>query len=141
MNFRFDIFVLAMAWLLLSSPCFGAPAQQVKTLWQIGSFNASSGEFRGQDIDYADPKSDPVYVVGKSSDKDWLRFQPGPANGMTGGREHPFTIQFGLSDAPSGIYRLKLSVLYERPRLSHLRVAVHGHSGLFYFHPKEARMS
>jgi alpha-mannosidase len=137
MKFRFDTFVAAVAFLLLPSlPGLGEPAEQAKTLWRIGSFNASSGEFRSQDIDYADPKSDLVYVVGKSSDHDWLRFQPGPANGMTGGREHPFTIQFELSDAPGGIYRLKLAMLYETPRLSHLRVSINGHSGLFYFHPK-----
>jgi len=105
-------------------------------LWRIGTFNASSGEFRSQDIDYADPKSDPVYVVGKSGDHDWLRFQPGPANGMTGGRLHPFTIRFDLAEPPKGLYRLKLAVLYETPRLSHLRVEVNGHAGLFYFHPK-----
>ena len=107
-----------------------------RVLWRIGTFNASSGEFRSQDIDYADPKSDPVYVVGKSSEHDWLRFQPGPANGMTGGRLHPFTIQFNLAEPPKGLYRLKLAVLYETPRLSHLRVEVNGHAGLFYFHPK-----
>jgi alpha-mannosidase len=136
MKIRFDTFVAAVACLLLSLPCSGAPAEQGTTLWRIGSFNASSGEFRSQDIDYADPKSDPVYVVGKSGDHDWLRFQPGPANGMTGGREHPFTIQFGLSDAPAGVYRLKVAILYETPRLSHVRVSINGHSGLFYFHPK-----
>jgi alpha-mannosidase len=116
--------------------CAGSQPAQPKTLWQIGTFNESSGEFRSQDIDYADPKSDPVYVVGKSSEQDWLRFQPGPANGMAGGRLHPFTIQFNLSGAPRGVYRLKLAILYETPRLSYLRVSINGHSGLFYFHPK-----
>src|SRR6266581_1108296 len=133
MKFRLVIFVAAMCLLLTSVPCVGSPAEQAKMLWRIGSFNASSGEFRSQDIDYADPKNDPVYVVGKSSDHDWLRFQPGPANGITGGREHPFTIQFGLSEAPAGVNRLKLAILYETPRLSHLRVSINGHSGLFYF--------
>src|SRR5882672_11974431 len=75
-------------------------------LWRIGTFNASSGEFRSQDIDYADPKSDVTYIVGKSSDHDWLRFQPGPANGMTGAKLHPFTIRFNLAEPPKGVYRL-----------------------------------
>jgi hypothetical protein len=105
-------------------------------VWRIGEFNASSGEFRSQDIDYADPKSDPAYVVGKSTDQDWPRFQPGPANGMTGGRLHPFTIRFALAGQPRGVYRLKLAVLYETPRLSHLKLSINGHSGLFYFHPR-----
>ncbi len=108
-----------------------------KTVWKIGSFNRSSGEFKSQGIDYADPKQDPVYRVGRSKDaEDWQRFQPGPANGMTAGRVHPFTILFELPSAPTGLYKLRLGVLYETPRLSHLRVEVNGHAGLFYFHPK-----
>jgi hypothetical protein len=107
-----------------------------KTLWKIGTFDGSSGEFKSQDINYADPKSDPVFVVGQSSDKDWYRFQPGPANGIAGGRPHPFTVKFVLNDAPLGVYRLKLAILYETPRLSFLKLEVNGHSGFFYFHPK-----
>lgn len=107
-----------------------------KTLWKIGIFDGSSGEFKSQDNHYADAKSDPVFVVGQSSDKDWYRFQPGPANGIAGGREHPFTVKFVLNDAPLGVYRLKLAILYETPRLSFLKLEVNGHSGSFYFHPK-----
>ncbi len=107
-----------------------------KTLWKIGTFDGSSGEFKSQDINYSDPKSDPVFVVGQSSDKDWYRFQPGPANGIAGGRLHPFTVKFVLNDAPLGVYRLKLAILYETPRLSFLKLDVNGHSGFFYFHPK-----
>jgi hypothetical protein len=36
-----------------------------KTLWKIGNFDGSSGEFKSQDINYSDPKSDPVFVVGQ----------------------------------------------------------------------------
>ena len=107
-----------------------------KTLWKIGTFDGSSGEFKSQDINYADPKSDPVFVVGESRDKDWYRFQPGPANGMAGGRLHPFTVKFALKDTPRGAYHLKIAILYETPRLSFLRLDVNGHSGYFYFHPK-----
>jgi alpha-mannosidase len=107
-----------------------------KTLWKIGTFDGSSGEFKSQDIDYSDPKSDPVFVVSQSRDKDWYRFQPGPANGMAGGRLHPFAVKFVLNDAPFGVYRLKLAILYETPRLSFLKLDVNGHSGFFYFHPK-----
>lgn len=131
-----------IAWILstaILAPPRQSGAQQhsgAHVLWRIGTFNASSGEFRSQDIDYADPKSDVTYIVGKSSDHDWLRFQPGPANGMTGARLHPFTIRFNLAEPPKGVYRLKLAVLYETPRLSHLHLEVNGHAGLFYFHPK-----
>ncbi len=137
MRLKTGVLMLAAAvlwWLPVAR--LHAQAGHTKVLWRIGTFNASSGEFRSQDVDYPDPKSDPVYVVGQSSDRDWLRFQPGPANGMTGGRLHPFTIQFNLADPPRGVYRLKLAVLYETPRLSHLRVSINGHAGLFYFHPQ-----
>ena len=86
--------------------CSAAHATE-RTLWKIGSCDGSSGEFKSQNIDYADPKSDPVFIVGQSSDKDWYRFQPGPANGIAGGRLHPFTLKFVLNDAPLGVYRLK----------------------------------
>jgi hypothetical protein len=55
---------------------------------------------------------------------------------MTGGRLHPFRIDFVLPDAPRGVYTLRIAALYETPRLSHLRVEVNGHAGVFYFHPK-----
>lgn len=108
-----------------------------KTVFRIGEFNASSGEFHSHDLDYASPASDIVFEVGKNADKDWPRFQPGPANGMTGGRLHPFTIDFNLPDPPAvGTYYLKIAILFETPRLSHLKLDINGHSGLFYFHPK-----
>jgi alpha-mannosidase len=108
-----------------------------KQVWQIGVFDHSSNEFRSQGINYSDLKDDPVYRVGHSKDsEDWQRFQAGPANGMAGGREHPFTVIFDLKDAPRGVYRLKIAVLYETPRLSFLKLDLNGHSGLFYFHPK-----
>jgi len=107
-----------------------------RMLWKIGTFDGSSGEFKSQDINYADPKNDHVFVAGQSSDKDWYRFQPGPANGIAGGRQHPFTVKFVLNDVPLGVYRLKLAILYETPRLSFLKLEVNGHSGFFYFHPR-----
>ncbi len=108
-----------------------------KQVWRIGVFDHSSNEFRSQGINFSDPKQDPVYHVGQSKDsEDWQRFQPGPANGMAGGREHPFTVVFNLRDAPRGVYRLKIAMLYETPRLSFLKLDLNGHSGLFYFHPK-----
>lgn len=127
--------VVTMALFVAAGLTAAARASE-KTLWKIGTFDGSSGEFKSQDINYPDPKSDPVFVVGKSGDKDWYRFQPGPANGIAGGRLHPFTIKFVLNDAPLGVYRLKLAILYETPRLSFLKLDVNGHSGFFYFHPK-----
>ncbi len=106
-------------------------------VWRIGTFDYSSSEFRSQGIDYSDPRQAPSYRIGQSKDsEDWWRFQPGPANGMTGGREHPFTVLFDLKQPPRGLYRLTIAVLYETPRLSYLKLNVNGHTGNFYFHPK-----
>ena len=121
---------------LLTVATLPTVARAEKTLWKIGTFDASSAEFKSQDINYADPKSDPVFVVGQNSDNDWYRFQPGPANGMAGARLHPFAVKFSLKDEPRGVYRLKVAILYETPRLSFLQLDVNGHSGYFYFHPK-----
>ena len=110
---------------------------QEKVLWEIGKFDASSSEFRSQNIDYTVRESDPVYRVGKGKDgEDWLRFQPGPANGLAGGRAHPFTIIFSLPEPPVGVYRLTVGILYETPRLSHLHLEINGHAGSFYFDPR-----
>jgi len=126
------------AWLVLvlGMASVSGVAQE-RVIWRIGTFDRASGEFRAKSDDYRDPKLDPVYRVGKSKDgEDWQRFQPGPANGMAGGREHPFTILFDLQGPPAGVFRLKIAVLYETPRLSHLKVDLNGHSGVFYFHPQ-----
>ncbi len=126
---------------MLGVTTFSAFAQE-RIIWRIGTFDYASGEFRAKSDDYNDSKLDPVYRVGtsptdkKKDSEDWQRFQPGPANGMAGGREHPFTIIFDLQGQPAGVYRLKIAVLYETPRLSHLRVDLNGHSGVFYFHPQ-----
>lgn len=130
---------MRMKFVLLAALCvvLAAPAQASESrLWHIGAFDHSSHEFRSQDIDYANPASDPVYRVGKSATTDWYRFQPGPANGMAGGRLHPFTVLFDLDGTPRGVYRLKVAMMYVTPRLSFLKLDVNGHTGLFYFHPK-----
>lgn len=118
--------------LALSCASFSAD----RAVWRIGTFDHSSSEFRSQSRDYNDPKQDPVFRVGQSKEaENWQRFQPGPANGMAGGREHPFRVIFDLAQPPRGVFRLKIAMLYETPRLSHLRIDINGHKGLIYFHP------
>ncbi|MGA7341072.1 MAG: polysaccharide lyase family protein, partial [Terracidiphilus sp.] len=121
--------------LVLAASAAPARAQQ-RTLWQIGRFDDSSEEFRSRNIDYASPRSDVVFTVGASRDADWIRFQPGPANAVAGGRLHPFTVNFALGQTPRGVYRLRVAILYETPRLSALGLNVNGHKGVFYFHPR-----
>ncbi|MGO8717594.1 MAG: polysaccharide lyase family protein [Acidobacteriaceae bacterium] len=107
------------------------------TLWQIGRFDRSSGEFHSSfGVDYAKPSGDVDFTIGKSTNSDWLRFQPGLANGLAGGRLHPFHIHFRLVRPVTGEYVLRIAILYETPRLSSLRVNINGHVGDFYFHPQ-----
>lgn len=102
-------------------------------VWTIGVFNQSSGEF--------DPGPAPTpakpYIIGTSvPSKNWFAFQPGSANGEFGHQPHPVTIQFNLGEKPSGVYRMKIALLVEHPRISALDVSINGHTGRFYQHPK-----
>ena len=91
---------------------------QEKTLWQIGTFDQSSDEF-GLSFGFgalSGTQPDPVYRVGQSDwKKDWFGFQPGSANGRTGGREHPFTVIFFLDEPPRGLYTLTVALLPYMP--------------------------
>ena len=112
-----------------------------KVVWQIGNFDQSSNEFnqgevRPPALAAAHPKSDVLYIVGKSKPaSDWPSFQPGSANGKAEFRPHPYTIQFDLPEAPRGLYTLKVALLVETPRVSRLQVDINGHRALFYQHP------
>ncbi len=112
---------------------------QSKTLWQIGNFDQSSEEF-GSSFGIAptsDLRADPVYRVGQSDwKKDWPGFQPGSANGLAGGREHPFNVIFSLDHAPRGLYTLTLAVLPYMPRRPNLRVEINGERGMIFLRPK-----
>jgi hypothetical protein len=111
-----------------------AAAQKV---WQIGTFNESSQEFRAGGIDYHGSAEDPVFYVGKSDPaKDWLAFQPGSANGRAGFRPHPFTVMFDLAGEPKGVFALKVGLLAYMARLPRMQIEMNGHRGLFYLHPK-----
>ena len=88
-----------------------------RPVWEIGKFDQSSLEFTRQ-IDFGNPQDNPVFTVGKSDpNKDWPAEQPGSANKDAGGRAHPYTIVFNLSEPPRGVWWLEVSVI-----LSHSRV-------------------
>src|SRR5215831_14442300 len=108
-----------------------------RTLWQIGTFDQSSEEF-GESFGFGSstPRPDPIYRVGKSDwHKDWAGFQPGSANGLAGGREHPFSVIFELNGPPRGLYTLRIATLPYMPRRPNLRVEINGKRGLFYLRP------
>ena len=130
--------LLVLVIMICFCRCAGAAS---KAVWQIGRFDQSSGEFNQGEVRppvfaAAHPKSDVLYIVGKSKPvTDWPAFQPGSANGRAEFRPHPYTIQFDLSEAPRGLYTLKVALLVETPRVPRLQVDINGHRALLYQHP------
>ena len=123
--------------LLLAASLFAEAHAGSQKLWQVGSFDESSHEFKAEEIDYSDPAQDPVFTVGKSDTaKDWYAFQPGSGNGKAGFRPHPFTVKFDLPSAPQGVFSLKIGLLAYMARLPGLQIEINGHRGWFYLHPK-----
>jgi hypothetical protein len=121
--------------LIFSSPLVGQGASQ--KVWQVGTFDESSQEFKGTGIDYSNSSQDPVFYVGKSDPtRDWYAFQPGTGNGRAGFRPHPFTVKFDLPSAPQGVFSLKVGLLAYMARTPRLQIEINGHRGLFYLHPK-----
>ncbi|HUX43159.1 MAG TPA: polysaccharide lyase family protein [Terracidiphilus sp.] len=121
--------------LALMTLALGASAQE-RELWHIGQFDHSSNEFQdSHDVDYAGDAGPVIYTIGASREADWRRFQPGPANGLAGGRLHPVTIRFHLDSVPPGKYILRIAALYETPRRSTLKLDLNGHQGMLVFHP------
>lgn len=137
-NHASRILIPSYSLLLLFSFSFATPAQAgTQKVWQVGTFDESSHEFKDEGIDYANPAQDPVFVVGKSDPaKDWYAYQPGSGNGKTGFRPHPFTVKFDLSTAPQGVFSLKVGLLAYMPRTPRLQIEINGHRGWFYLHPK-----
>ena len=121
--------------LTFSSPLIGQVAGT--KVWQVGTFDESSQEFKSTGIDYTNSSQDPVFTVGESdAARDWYAFQPGSGNGMAGFHPHPFTIRFDLSSAPQGVFSLKVGLLAYTARTPRLQIEINGHRGLFYLHPK-----
>src|SRR4029077_2547015 len=85
---------ISMAVWLLAGFVGEAFAVSTETVWQVGIFDESSGEFS----DRLAPEGVPPYIIGKSTPKDWVAFQPGSANGRFGNQRHPRTIEFNLQE-------------------------------------------
>ena len=107
-------FVLACAAAFLMSlehPAGGAeaPAQ----LWRIGAPDQDYAEFGLAPNGYGAFRQDGFFVVGQSDAKrDWPYVHPGPGDGWAGGKEHVFTIIFGINKAPAdGECRLRLELV------------------------------
>ena len=103
-------------------------------LWQIGEFDQTSREF-GHNFDLESALK-PVYTVGKSKPEDWPAWQT--TGVVVGGENHaaPYTILFDLPQAPSGVYRLTITVFLVNPWIPDLMVDINGHRGRYFFERK-----
>jgi len=134
------------AGITLAAPGSASPALRAQSpastqangtvLWEIGTFDQSSFEFKAK-VDFSNPDDNPVFTVGQSRpDKDWPATHPGSENKTLGGRAHPYTILFDLAEAPQGRYSLTVSALLYSARVPNLMIELNGQKGLFYFDRK-----
>jgi hypothetical protein len=111
-------------------------------VWRIGKFDQSPSEFntgkQGPPLFGSRfPAGELAFIVGKSTPGlDWPAYQEGAETGRPGNHLHPYTIQFYLPKAPTGVYTLRAGLFSETARVARLQVEINGHRGLFYQHPK-----
>jgi alpha-mannosidase len=124
-------------WVLTSTPALGSE----RVVWQVGkpdksyddlaiarNYPAFQERFRRQRL---------VFEIGRNvAARDWPFIQPGPEDAWGAGKEHPFTIRFVLSEAPRGLFTLRIDLTDAhsgRPPV--LVIAVGGQNGRFPLQP------
>lgn len=127
------------ALMLLSTAAAGrpsppAPPSSSSIVWQIGTFDHSSHEFRAH-VDLRSNSSDPQFSIGSSNaDHDWPGMQPGSGNPAFGQRPHPFAITFQLPRVEPGSYQLTVGTILNSQRIPRLELSLNGNRGTFYLH-------
>jgi hypothetical protein len=106
-----------------------AQGGEARPVWKIGEFDNSSVEFS---VPVRPPR---VFVVGESKTNDWDVTQPATLEGKAS-ETATRKIQFELTSAPRGTYRLRIGLLVITPRLPVVRLDVNGHRGSFYQNPE-----
>jgi hypothetical protein len=88
-------------------------AGDMPPLWELGKADGSAAEFALAPGNYTEFSDDGFFVVGHSDPKkDWPYVHPGPLDDWAGGREHSFSIVFGIKAAvTAGTCRLVLDLL------------------------------
>lgn len=118
---------------LLAAPRAGA-AEKASQVFHLGKFDSSSQEFHPELPDHSVRVSanDPAAV------HNWYAFQPEqPSDNATRPiAAEPRIIAFQIAGAPANDYRLHIALLIEHPGVPVLRVAINGHTGSFFLHPK-----
>ena len=102
-------------------------AQPGSLLWEIGKSDHDDREFALAPNRYNEFREDGFFVVGQSEpSRDWPYVHPGPADGWAGGRQHTFTVVFGLKSVPaSGQCKLQVALVDTHSQAPpELRIAV-----------------
>ena len=88
-------------------------AAENRLFWEIGKADGNNAEFALAPGGFAKYSADAFYVVGRSTPQvNWPYVQPGPGDDWAGGREHVFTIVFGVKGAVAeGTCRLLVDLL------------------------------
>jgi alpha-mannosidase len=104
-----------------------------KTVWRVGVFDGSSGEFDG-----GGPHGAVHYVAGRDQARTaWYAFAPVAWPGKPADpASAPRAIDFSIAGRPESAYRLKVSLLIEHSSVPALRVGINGRLGMFYLHPR-----
>jgi alpha-mannosidase len=117
--------------LMTSSVSRAEPAD--KTVWRVGVFDGSSGEFAG-----GEPQGAVHFVVGQDQPGTaWYSFAPVACAGKSADPVcTPRAIDFSIAGRPKPAYRLKISLLIEHSSVPALRMGINGRLGTFYLHPQ-----
>jgi len=123
---------VALAFTLMT--CFVSLAEPAdKTVWRVGVFDGSSGEFSN-----GEPQAVVHFATGQDQPRTaWFAFAPVAwANKPVDPRSAPRTIDFSVAGAAARAYRLKVSLLIEQSSVPALRVGINSRFGTFYLHPR-----
>ena len=123
---------VALAFALMT--CFVPLAKPAdKTVWRVGVFDGSSGEFAS-----GEPHAVVHFAAGQDQPRTaWFSFAPVAWAGKpTDPRSAPRAIDFSIAGAPAPAYHLKASLLIGHSSVPALRVGINGRLGTFYLHPR-----
>ena len=127
---KIRVVAIAVAW-MLSFSCFAQSAG--KTIWRLGVFDGSSGEFAD-----GKPHQAVNFVVDRDQPgKNWFAYAPvmWPGKAVEPAAA-PRSIAFSIAGRPERAYRLRVSILIDHSSVPALRVGINGHTGIFYLHPR-----
>jgi hypothetical protein len=115
------------ALILTFAFALGARAQGRATVWQIGEFDSSAGEFGSQAAG--------VFDADSGQAKSWGATQQAVIESKADASASR-RIRFELAEEPGGVYTLRLGLILTAPRLPVVQVEVNGHKGWFYQRPE-----